>query len=867
MKLKKFQLKNDLEVITVENHKSPVVSVQMWVHTGSADEGKGEEGISHFIEHLVFKGTTKYKVGEIASLVEGSGGELNAYTSFDQTVFYVTISKEYIDTAMDVISQMMGHPLFDETEINNEREVVLEEIKRTEDNPHRQAGSKLFEGAFKKHPYGIPVIGYAKNIKTVKKEVLTNYFHRRYTPENMTLLVVGDFDGKTIKAKINSYFSDAPKFKTKKVKRKAEEPQSRARYQFVEGPFQETLMHLAWKIPKVTHKDIPALDVLSMILGQGDSSRLMKSLRIENPLTNYCVASTFTPKDPGFFAISSSLLVEKSQEAFEVLCQQLERVLSVPPSLKELDKIKINIESDELYALETVDGLARKFGTYHDLFEDPEYYKEWIEKIQNLLPKDILRVARKYLNPSQMNAVILSKGKVKSLEENFKTFQKNYKKVYDRTLPEKPQKETIEKRPKIKWQAKNTSKTSGVKKLSSGANLIYFISPDSPVVSMKVAWLGGLRAQEKWNSGLTEVLSRTWVSDTEDYTEQQLHLEVDKLASHIGAFGGRNTFGLAMTSLVPLLDPAFEIFESVTHKALFKDEVIKREIDQIKEQIKNREDNPAQQCSRNFNEKMFSGHPYGSDPLGDMESLILLRSNDIKEYLTPLMNANNMDIVIVGDVNLDYWTDKLEAFSSKLPRGKKFNKQFAINPLQKSEEIFLESKKEQSHVILGFPGLTLTSPERYTLQVIQSILAGQGGRLFLELRDKESLAYSVSPMRLDGIDVGYFGAYIACSPEKVKKSINMLQAEFDKLLHQKVSEKEILRAKRYLIGRHDIELQKNSSISSSLIFDHIYGLPYNETFHFAQKLEKVSAQDIQEVARQIFSQKAVISVVGSQSPW
>ncbi|WP_374031602.1 M16 family metallopeptidase [Bdellovibrio bacteriovorus] len=149
---KKFQLKNGMKVLLLESHKSPVVSVQMWVKTGSADEKKTEEGISHFIEHLVFKGTRKYKVGEIAATVEGSGGELNAYTSFDQTVFYVTISKQFSDVALDVISEMMGYPTFDPQEIDNEREVVLEEIKRGQDSPGRRASQLLFTNVFQKKP-------------------------------------------------------------------------------------------------------------------------------------------------------------------------------------------------------------------------------------------------------------------------------------------------------------------------------------------------------------------------------------------------------------------------------------------------------------------------------------------------------------------------------------------------------------------------------------------------------------------------------------------------------------------------------------------------------------------------------------------
>lgn len=867
MKLNKFQLKNDLKIITVESHKSPVVSVQMWVRTGSADEGRGEEGISHFIEHLVFKGTEKYTVGEIASIVEGSGGELNAYTSFDQTVFYVTISKEYLHTALDVISQMMGHPTFDLEEIDNEREVVIEEIKRSEDSLHRQASRKLFEGAFRSHPYGIPVIGYADNIKKFTREQIVDYYNRRYTPENMTLLVVGDFDGKEIRRQVGQYFSRAKKYKTKRAARKSEPAQKRARFQFVEGPFEETLMHLAWKIPPVTHKDIPALDALAMIMGQGDSSRLMKALRIQKHLTNYCGASTFTPKDPGFFAISSSLLPEKTEEAFSELNNQLALILNEPPNNEELEKIKTNIECDELYSIETVDGLSRKFGTYNDLFRDPEYHKKWLKSVQGLTSGDITRVARKYLKPDQLNAIILSKKKTPKIEQDYKSFYKSYRSHFKgvklRTKKEKFSKRTSAPR----WKPKEKPKQSGVVNLSSGADFIYYTNSDSPVVSVKMVWLGGQRAEPVGGSGITELISRSWVSDCEGLDEQTLHSQIDKMASHIGAFGGRNTLGLGLTSLTSFIDPCFDILDKIVTTAKFSDNVLNRETSQMMEEFKNRADNPAQVCMRQFSSVMFKDHPYSYDPLGSKKSLENIRSGNIKSHLSKLSGSKNLSVVVVGDIDHKDWIEKLENFTDKLGKGEKFEKNFNLKYPEKEEKVFTMSKKEQTHIVVGFPGLRFVDQDRFALQIIQSLLAGQGGRLFLELRDKESLAYTVSPLRMDGIDAGYVGAYIACSPEKAKKAIDMLYIEFEKLCEKKVEAEELDRAKRYLIGRHDIDLQKNSSIGSSMIFDHVYGLLHNETFLFADRISAVNPEAVQRLARQIFSQKSVISVVGSLCPW
>ena len=218
----KYQLKNGLNVLLIESHKSPVVAVQMWVKTGSADEHKGVEGISHFIEHLVFKGSNKYGVGEIASTVESSGGVLNAYTTFDQTVFYVTVSKEYTDVGLDVINEMMGFPRFDKAEIDNEREVVIEEIKRGNDNPRQQASRLLFSSQYTKHPYGVPVIGYDKNIRKLSREEILKYYNERYVAKNMNLVIVGDFQTTEMKKKITQVFGQLRNLKPRGVIRKKE---------------------------------------------------------------------------------------------------------------------------------------------------------------------------------------------------------------------------------------------------------------------------------------------------------------------------------------------------------------------------------------------------------------------------------------------------------------------------------------------------------------------------------------------------------------------------------------------------------------------------------------------------------------------
>ena len=399
MKLKKFKLKNQLQVLLVESRKSPVVSVQMWVRTGSADEKKGEEGISHFIEHLLFKGTRKYKSGEIASLVEGSGGELNAYTSYDQTVFYVTIASSKSDVALDVISEMMGFPEFDPKEIDNERGVVIEEIKRGEDSLGSVAWKELFSTVFKKHTYKTPIIGFDKNIEEFTSKKIKNYYNTRYVPSNMFLVVTGDFESPEMKKKVDQYFGEFKAHKLDPRKRPKEAAQKSPRTQLIKTKFKKTQAYLAWRSPSIHSADVPALDVLSMIVGTGDSSRLAKKLRLDNLLANSVGSMAYTPADEGVFAFVMTGEPETLPKAMKESLDVALDIMREPPSQEEMKKALAILSSEDIYAMETVDGLSRKIGSDQFYMKDPEYFKKYLKNVYSLKPHDISKVARKYLKP------------------------------------------------------------------------------------------------------------------------------------------------------------------------------------------------------------------------------------------------------------------------------------------------------------------------------------------------------------------------------------------------------------------------------------------------------------------------------------
>jgi zinc protease len=864
---KKYQLKNGLKVLLVESHKSPVLSIQMWVKTGSADEKKGEEGISHFIEHLVFKGTRKYRVGEIAATVEAAGGELNAYTSFDQTVFYVTISKQFQKVGLDVISEMMGFPHFDAKEIDNEREVVIEEIKRSNDSPHRQASRLLFSTMYKKHPYGIPVIGYEENINTVSRETLLNYFHERYNPRNMTLVVAGDFKSPEMRKHIDKHFSAFPVNKLRVVKRSKQVPAKKPSLVIQTAPFNETIVHMAFPIPQATHRDIAALEVFALIFGQGDSSRLNQRLRLNEHLVNFAGSSVFVARDPGFFALSMSLNEKDLDAAMGSLVDELVKALSAAPSSQELTKALTNLASEQFYHLETVDGLARNFGHYEDLFGDPSYFRQFMKQVQSLTPADVLKVARKYLGAQSFTFVVMTpaeKAKVeKSIHKWMKKLERELKAKVKQKLPA-PKKAGSKKISFI--MDKPPTVRAGLEKwtLNNGITVITRPNFDTPVINIRCASLGGSRLEDDEHQGATELLSRTWTSGSGTMSESELNARIDEMAASLSSFGGRNSEGLSMSCLRPFAKDMLDIYFETLTSPRFEQTAITREIKSMQEHVKLRQDNPAQLCILEFMKAMFGKHPYGHDPYGNEANIARLTRKSIQDIFA---KKSGLTIVASGAFDPKEMRDTIEAALGSLSPGEGRIQEVPITYPKKDIQIFKESKKQQSHVLWGFPGLRLADRERYTLQVMQAILAGQGGRLFIELRDKASLAYSVSPMRMEGLEGGYFGAYIGCSPEKSATALRMMGEEFTKLADVEVHEDELLRAQRYLIGKHDIELQKNSALTSSVLFDHIYGIDFLETFHFTERIREVTRGSIRKLAKRIFAAPSVTTVVGPTSPW
>ena len=854
-----FTTSTGLKVIGVESHKSPVVSVQIWTRNGSADERKGDEGLSHFIEHLVFKGTKSFKAGEIAARVEACGGEINAYTSFDQTVYYITISKHFYKEALQIIADMVSTPTFDPGEVDREREVVIEEIKRSHDSLGRRASRNLFEQFYAGHPYSVPVIGYEKNIHDVPVERLRSFFAERYVADNMFLVVTGDFDAATLQSDVKQMTSDVSKNVTQKPARTAPTKISSKKIFVEESKFEEAVFYIAWPGIQIQHTDLAALECMVLILGQGASSRLYRKLRMQQNLVNSIGSGLWAPSQAdGFISISGSLNPKHLELAFSEIQSCLNEFLEKGALQEELDKAKINFLSEEAYTMETVGGLARKYGGNFEAVEDLQFHEKFHQSLASVTKEDVLNVARKYLNPKVMLMTAMVPADKEKVEKLFT--------AWTFICPQTPVAITGGSQNQKRAAPRATGAVSKVESqtLANGLRLFSRKSLETPIYNLRLAFLGGAQVVPENMAGLAELAGRIWSSQTKKHSEQKLRELTDGMASSLYSYSGRNTLGLVVDGLSEFEPTLTSLFEDVLVNFDVQASILEREKISILETLRSRKDSPATIAVQWFQKMIFQGHPYAIDPLGTDETLARITAKDVEHYLKQIIHPSGAVTSISGDFDLQAWKQVLAKLQNS--DQKTAAKIHSAHSLSENLYHYEKLDKEQSHIICGVQGLTLDSPDRYTLQVLEAVLSGQGGRLFIELRDKASLAYSVSPMKMEGLGAGYFATYIGCSPGKVDTAIAMMQDELQKMVNTAISEEELQRAQNYLIGGHDIGLQKNSSVASSIAFNEIYGLSYEEIYDYESKVRAVNSHEVQMLAKKLFSQPFALSVVGPSEP-
>jgi len=850
-----FELSNGLKVVAEPRDTAKVAAFQVWVNVGSADERPGEVGLAHLHEHLLFKGTARRGPGEIARSVEAHGGEINAWTSYDQTVYHVVMASQFAREGLDVLADAVRNSAFDPEELTREIEVVCEEIKRSLDTPSRRASKELFATAFTKHPYGRPVIGFEADVRGHSREKMVGFYSRCYSPKNIVLSAVGDFTEAQLRQWAEELFGgDWGRPYSVPLHRDVEPPRAGRIIKLQRDAVKEAYLHLAFPCPPVDHEDVPALDVLAMVFGQGDGSRLSLEVKRRRSLCNDVSAWAYTPKDPGIFALSLTASSENVGLAFDAAVQVLRGAAEREVDPGELQTVQALVESESIYARETAQGMARRLG-YYQTMGGLELEASYYAAVAKLTPASLLAVAKKYFKWDE--AVVSG-----LLPEGCSLSEADLTKVLDGAQPMQV-KRVVVQAPRSSALSTAPAVPLVTHKLSSGATLIVRRETAVPLFAVRATFPGGLRYETPAANGLTALLARTLCRGTVELSSEQVSQRVDALCGGISTVPGRSSFSLRGEFLSRYFEDAFGLFAQVLRFPAFDAGEVEREKQRQLQDIHSRDDRPSSVAFELFAKTLYLTHPYRLSMLGEAETVSALTPESLRAFHVKNLDVSQMTLAVVGDVDIDAVVKQAEAAFGKSAGSGAAPFVPPEAPFDGPRSVRKQLQKAQSHVVLGFPGAKVTDAWRRPLEVLSTMLSGQSGRLFIELRDKQSLCYSVSSMTVEGVDPGYFAVYIGTSPEKVDQALAGIRLELTKVREGLVSEAELSRAKQHLMGTHEVGLQRNGARAGVMALDAAYGLGAERHLRYGDEVSAVTAQQVQDVARQVIDfQRSALVVVG-----
>jgi zinc protease len=867
-------LSNGIPVI-LQHFEGPVGTLHWWNLTGSTDERPDEAGFAHFLEHMLFKDaaakeTGRESTGQTARVIESLGGEINAYTTFDQTVYHVTCSEQYWEKVMDHFSVMAKPQKFLKADFEREREVILEELRRGEDSPDRQLYQSLFNLTYQKHPYGRPVIGYVKTLKAATAQKLEAFYRRQYVSAQMGVVVVGPIEDKNGARKTKILSILEKRFGGKTIPKRPLAPRSRptevlerkeARFESKHFDIKTPELAVSFRIPELLHDNTAALEVLAGVLGMGESSRLYQSLFYEKSVVTDASASVYVPRDPGMFLVSAELKkTEDLEVVFQTLLHHIQDIASGHATKEEIERVVSNIESEKLYATQTVDGIANRLGFLRFSLGDLHFDHQYLEKVKAVSPATLKRLAETYLIPERMSAVLFQ-PKTEALH-SFASIQSLLKPFTKPSEVKSKPKASLGRSPKSALDPE-------IFRTPGGLQVAYFPRSNSPVYSLYLSAFGGTRSEipldpHYW--GASHLLAQTWAKGTSRLNSKQISQITEGSAASIDGFSGRNTIGLQSTALVRDWDKMGPLFQEVLFDASFLDEELSHAKRVTEEMIRSIPDHSSQVCSRLFMENLFEGHPYSKSTLGDLEHLGKIQSSDLKTLHRRWIQPENLALSVVGGISRDQLDHFLQQIDAQLKNSPKtplveLNQIPDAPALPAARWAHASFQREQTHIMVGAPGLSMHNEDRYALRLLQNILGGQSGRLFIELREKRSMAYSVSPMSMEGLNAGYVGTYIACSPQKTDEAVAGMRTVLEDLITKGPTANEMTRAKNYYLGQRSMDLQSTWALAAHFGLELLYRGQVVSEAEIRSRISKVSATQIQKLGKRLFLDQPKLTVI------
>ncbi|MEW5773398.1 MAG: pitrilysin family protein [Thermodesulfobacteriota bacterium] len=795
------RLPNGLPVLVQPDSRFPLVSLRLYVRAGSAYEDPTQAGISHLLEHMVFKGTAKRAPGKAAEDIEGAGGYLNAATSFDHTVYIVDLPAASWTLGLDVIRDMAFGAVLDPEELEREKQVVISELERGEDSP----GTLLFQGiqamVWKGSPYERPIIGFRDTVPAITRQDILDYVAARYQPANCLLAVVGDVTPDEALAKAQEFFGDLANRSV------LEEPLPRPFAPGAGGPqvkvrtgaWNKTYLAAAFPLPDLHSGDAAGLDLLAQILGGDETSRLYRTFKYRERLVDEISASASTLDKAGVLYIRATLDPANLEKFWPALNRELAGLAQTPFTEQEMARARLNLEDDLLRSKETLGGLASKLG-YFQFFEGRLGAED--QYLRDLAAADQARLqalARAYLRPQALSAMAL-------LPENSSLTGESLAAAAAEAWPAAA--------PGAKTRTGAAGGQAGAAQtvdLGSGRTLVLLPDPTLPYAAVHLVYPGGDTLLAPERQGLAEFTARSLGKGAGKRSATQVQDFLADRAADVSASAGRDLFTVSANYPTRFEEEVLGLFaDTVLHPAFAEKELANARQEQAAA-IRQREDQPLGLAFMQLFPFLYPDSPYGYLHLGLADDLARFDRKAVRGFWAE-QRRQPWTLAACGSFDPDRVTALARKLAAADPAGSYAFPAAAMNG-RGSKDLTL-AKRNQTHIIVSFPAPGLDSPDSPGLDLLRQVLAGQGGVLFRELRDKQGLGYSVTALLWQAPKAGFLAFYIGTSPDKADQALAGFQAVVDGLRGQDLPADEVERAKNLMRGDYYREHQSLGSRSA-----------------------------------------------------
>lgn len=816
-------LPNGLTLILKPDRSAALASVQVWVKTGSIHEDtRLGAGLSHYVEHMLFKGTEQRAGRDISATVQAHGGYINAYTTFDRTVYYIDLPSEHTEVAVDLLADAVLHSTMPADECAKEKDVILREIAMTKDDPDNRLWDALFSTTFREHPYRQPIIGHRDVFSAVAREDLVSYYKARYVPNNLVVVIVGDIDVAATAAAVERHFGATPRARLAPVLVPAEPLQlgPRAEHRFEDVEL--TRGALAWPIPGLTHEDAPVLDLLATVLGGGDSSILWQEIREEAGLVHTIDASSWNPGSSGLFCIGFTADADKRTAATASIQRVLARCATKGFTPGQLRKAIRQIVVGEINSRKTMSGQASRLGAAEVVVGDLDYSRSYFDRLRHVTSADLKRVLKAYLTAERLTSISLNP---KSAAPAVAGAEKGRSGI--------PDFEEI--------------------RLPNGARLL--LQPDRrlPNLHFRLAVNGGVLFEEPAQRGATSLLATLLTKDAGPRSAAQVAQYIEEVGGSFHPLAGNNSIGVAAEVLPPDWARALSVITNAVLAPKFAAATFATEQSALLAGLAQDADDVVTLARKRVREKFFGAHPLAYDASGHEAGVKALSPAVLRALHKKLFVAGNVVLAVAGDFDAKKLGPKLKAFLARLPKGPVPRPHAPATALPAEPGDFVEKQpREQAVVLQAFPGTRVHAEDYFVGEVADELFSGMASRLFERVREEKGLAYFVRSSRVLGLDTGMFYFIAGTQPGREGEVLAEIDAEIARVQSGAIEEVELRRCQARLKAGQRQSMQTNSARALQATLNVLQGQPLNAWRDYDAKVSAVTVADLAAFAQRYF---------------